>query len=431
MTLALLWLISLFIGCSAQAAETYYVRTSGSDSLDGLTPETAFLTIQKGVNMCDGAGHIVYVGPGTYYEEVEIGHGAGEEARDGTAAQPNRIIGNPAGDITGDDPGQIIVDGENSRNYGIRLNKRDYWSLEHLTVHGQNAYAIYSDKSDGLRIANCTISPPTNYDKYAVYTYRGDDLTIVDNVIARTLDSGSGIYVVNCSGDVRVERNRFSLTGSGYLSMGYKTGTGQRGGYTYGILVYGYHKGSSNITVANNIGSDCYLGIYVYAYGKNCPARVECNSLSGCTYDLYTHTNKGTSVVADNIVTDSYYGMYSYNYRGTCTISGMLTNEITNRALYSYTRGGGSTSTEGIIEDEDPLWSDPAAGDFAIASTSPAVDAGLGQASAAADIRGVIRPFDGDGDETATGDFGAYEYNPEYDEEANPVIVRWREKQSY
>ncbi len=427
-----MWLVCLFIGYTAGAAETYYVRTSGSDSLDGLTPETAFLTVQKAVNMCDGAGHIIYVGPGTYYEEVLIGYGAGSGARDGIAGQPNRIIGNPAGDITGDDPGQINIDGENSRNYGIRIQDRDYWSFEHLTLHSQNGYAIYGYRCDGLNISYCTLSPPTNYYyRMAVYVYYSNDVTVADNVFARTQSSGGCMYIIYCGGDVQVKRNRFTLTGGDYLSNGYKNGRGQRGRYSYGMMVYGFRNGSSNITIANNIGSDCFLGIYALAYGSGSNVRVECNSLSGCMYGIYAYTYMGSSVIADNIVTDSYIGMYSYNYRGSCTISGLLTNEISSRALYSYNGGGGSTNTEGIVEDEDPLWNDPAAGDFSLASTSPAIDVALGQASSVTDIRGAMRPFDGDGDDTATGDFGAYEYNPEYDEEGNPIIVRWREKQSY
>ena len=44
-------------------------------------------------------------------------------------------------------------------------------------------------------------------------------------------------------------------------------------------------------------------------------------------------------------------------------------------------------------------------------------------------IRGVVRPYDGDRDDEAICDLGAYEYNPAVDEEASPRIVRWRERE--
>jgi pectin methylesterase-like acyl-CoA thioesterase len=64
---------------SAGAQTTFYVRTGGSDSSDGLAAETAFRTVQKAVRSCGSTagGYTIYVGPGTYLETVEIDSAAG------------------------------------------------------------------------------------------------------------------------------------------------------------------------------------------------------------------------------------------------------------------------------------------------------------------------------------------------------------------
>lgn len=51
------------------AARAYYVATTGSDSSDGLTVGTAFLTIQKAVDIC------ATLDPGLYQPTVQLGDG--------------------------------------------------------------------------------------------------------------------------------------------------------------------------------------------------------------------------------------------------------------------------------------------------------------------------------------------------------------------
>jgi hypothetical protein len=51
------------------SAETYYVRTSGSDSNDGRASSRAFATIQKAAQVAN-TGDTVYVGGRTYTGSV-------------------------------------------------------------------------------------------------------------------------------------------------------------------------------------------------------------------------------------------------------------------------------------------------------------------------------------------------------------------------
>ena len=65
----------LGLNCQASGGElpiTLHVDgTNGSDDNDGLTPETAFATIWKGVYVAEN-GDVVKVWPGTYYESVDF-----------------------------------------------------------------------------------------------------------------------------------------------------------------------------------------------------------------------------------------------------------------------------------------------------------------------------------------------------------------------
>lgn len=83
-----------------------------------------------------------------------------------------------------------------------------------------------------------------------------------------------------------------------------------------------------------------------------------------------------------------------YNYSSTPTVT------------YSDVAGG-YTGTGNI--DADPLFSDAATGNLRLGFGSPAIDAGTDTGCPAADLDGLARPNDGNGDGTATCDMGAYE----------------------
>lgn len=80
-------MVLLFLAVMATGvarAGTWHVAIDGSDTADGLTKETAFGSIQRGVDMA-AAGDTVMIYPGTYFENVILKKG-------GTAEQPIRIM---------------------------------------------------------------------------------------------------------------------------------------------------------------------------------------------------------------------------------------------------------------------------------------------------------------------------------------------------
>lgn len=410
---------------------TYYVRTSGSDTNDGLTPDTAFATIQKAVNRCTGEGYTIYVGPGTYTDRVEVGYGAGTSAKSGKKASPNRIIGDTGGTRTGDPPGPVTVDVGGRANWGIMIYQRDYWSVHSMTIKGSRYYGIYCGIGKGQEVHDCTVFVDGYY---GILSVLGEDARICNNRLVRGSRNYYMIYAYASQGTVVIDGNRFNLTGDDYLSTGYGSGKWGQRGYNnspsyFGILAYCYSQGDAKLIVTNNIGSDVLYGIYAFGYNHKKTGSdfvIAHNVMSGCYYGMYNYCYGGQMLLADNVITDSYVGLMSYDYKGSTRISGLLTNNITFRPVWMH----GQQQIEGHIEDQDPMWLDPSSGNFLPTPGSPLIDAGLGAAHVSLDIRELSRPLDGNGDNVAQCDLGAYEYDPLSDGTSSPVIVMWREVES-
>lgn len=72
-----------FVGLSDVTARDYFVSATGNDASNGQGRETAFATIQKGVNALS-PGDTLHIGPGEYREFVE-------REKFGDPAQPTTI----------------------------------------------------------------------------------------------------------------------------------------------------------------------------------------------------------------------------------------------------------------------------------------------------------------------------------------------------
>ena len=91
-------------------------------------------------------------------------------------------------------------------------------------------------------------------------------------------------------------------------------------------------------------------------------------------------------------------------------------NNVFGNAFGNYTRYVGGTvglpyePSPGTGEiSVDPLFRDPANGDYRLAPDSPSIDAGTNIGAPLTDLDGHARPLDGNGDGTAIADMGAFE----------------------
>ncbi|HNB59261.1 MAG TPA: right-handed parallel beta-helix repeat-containing protein [Phycisphaerales bacterium] len=129
-------------------AETYYVRKSGSDSANGLTPATAWASITKAATSMI-AGDTVYVGAGTYQTEVV-------PASSGTSTNPIRYIADTTGQNTGD-AGAVTISTWGS-SHGFELKNRDYVEISGFSLRISGQFAILISSSIGCKIVGCDAS---------------------------------------------------------------------------------------------------------------------------------------------------------------------------------------------------------------------------------------------------------------------------------
>lgn len=408
--------------------QTFYVRTQGLDTNDGLTPQTSFRTIQKAVNLCTRAGTTVYVGAGVYQESIEIGTGAGIDAISGTELLPINLIADTTGANTFDDPGAVIIDGQSVSISGITLLDRTNWVFQGLTLRNQVTNGIHGTNA-GMSILDCTIDVPAGY---AVYATASGDITVADCTFERSPGDKHMIWVTpnntTTPTSVTITRNDATLKGDLYMSTGLELGMQSipreswGTAFTYGIVVFGWGQPLiERVEISNNQLSDCYLSIFV---GVNSTEYSETiianNTVVGAFYSIYSSTlNNGTASVINNIIDTSYLGLITYTQNGaTVTVNALIENAIT-ASMAQYNR-----SFEFDIIQEAPNFTNAQAGEFSLVQGSTGIDAGAATNAPAIDIAGFSRPTDGNDDGIAQINIGAHEL---VTPRARIKVVQWRE----
>lgn len=226
------------------AGHIYYVdEENGSDSNDGLSPQTAFATLEKcfgntAGNMVarddysDDAEYHVFVFPGTYAPTLDLrlyGHGIHLHG-----------LGNP-----GSDSGVNVTDTEEP-TYGIMLLAGANCTIENIQFNSTtDVPAIYAIAADNCMIRNCvfkgTHGTTTTAMQLAnvrgswiynnqfgvaggdftnsIYNAGGDDTYVIDthifgNRIYSTVSNAQGLYCANTvvSYGTVIERNFVNLT---------------------------------------------------------------------------------------------------------------------------------------------------------------------------------------------------------------------------
>lgn len=86
------------------SATNYYVRKTGNDSQNGLTPATAWKTVTKAANYTLQPGDTVFIGPGYYNESLS-------PTTSGTENNPIVWYGDYTGRKTTDAPGRVAIGG--------------------------------------------------------------------------------------------------------------------------------------------------------------------------------------------------------------------------------------------------------------------------------------------------------------------------------
>ena len=263
--------------------------------------------------------------------------------------------------------------------------------LTNSTVSGNTASSVGGIHNYGtVTITNSTVSGNSaTAGGQGGGIFNSGILALVDSTVRDNFASGGGI-----SGGGIVNQATLSLTGS--------TVSGNRANGDGG----GIYNQIDTVTVVNSTITNNTAG------------------RGGGIFNSFASLTVLSSTVSGNTSTD---GGGVFNDRSANFANSIIANNapggdfggasITSLGHNLDSDGTGGLSGPGDISGVDPLLG-PLADNggptltHALLLGSPAIDAGDNSGAPATDQRGVTRPIDGDGDNIATVDMGAYEYAP-------------------
>lgn len=384
-----------------------------------------FATIQSAVNAAVD-GDTILVAPGTYYENLVV---------DRTAIHLRSEAGPVDTIIDGSDLGQVV-----------RVGAVSSFIIEGFTIQKGNPgtsswpAGVWIDSSIDVTIRNNIVRDNscsscvgvgigiTGYIPAGIILIEGNviednyapgcggaigvstslNLEIANNIVRNNqCNVGGGIYLRPGSGNVVIKNNGIQnntaiLYGGGIWSLGRPITVTQNlitenaalsggGVYTDVENLRGNATHFANNTIANNFSP---TGSEIYLIG-----------------DTFFPINDTITLINNSISNDSDLTSFF------CDLTEPPVLVLTSNNVYSAAGSayGGScsdmyTGVNGNIS-EDPLYLDPATGNYRLSPYSPLVDAGNNSAPniPAEDLDGLPRIIDGNGDGLAVIDIGAYE----------------------
>jgi parallel beta-helix repeat protein len=192
---------------------TLYVRASGNDDSAGTSPDTALKSVARAAQFL-AAGVTVYVGPGRYEGRVDIPN------LKTTADRPVQLIADPDGLVTGDAPGEVVIDA-NEDLFAIRLSGAPFVTIDGFTLVGAQPIGSADgiviqvrSGSSNAAIRNCVISAGGPADGIRVHS--SNDVLIFNNLIT---DNNRGIRITDQSLGARVINNTIADNGNAGISI--------------------------------------------------------------------------------------------------------------------------------------------------------------------------------------------------------------------
>ena len=428
----ILLLLSMFPACSAFST-TWYVSNSGSNSNDGMSPGSAFETIQFAENMCS-AGDSVVVANGSYagfYVDIS-----------GTLSDPIVFYA---------DGSAVEITSPTTTDDGINVEGIMGATVDYIEING---FIVNNMPRNGIRLVwanNCIVRNcicDNNFER-GILTGFTDDILIEYNECSNSIDE-HGIYVSNSSDRSILRYNICHHNNGGGIQINADASLGGDGIATdpeiYSNILY--ENGNGGGAAINLDGVQGAL-IYNNLLFENHATGIALFQIDGGGPSINATVVHNTIVQATDgrwcvLLVDGATGASVYNnilinqhpFRGSLAVS---QNSFTglgsdyNIIVDSFSDDGGDASFIDFEEWQDlgydlnslladpinTIFVDPGNGDYHLHNGSQPVDAGN-----AGLAQGVTTDLDGFSRPTGTEhDIGAYESQVvlALDEEENEV----------
>jgi len=296
----------------------YYVsQQRGSDGNNGTSQATPKLTLAGVIALTLAGNDIIYVGPGTYAEQLKAN-------QSGTAGNPITWQADPeCRYLTSDKPGRVRVTSLIT-NVPTATSPCDFVTGGIRSYHTVNDFIF--NGADGATITiKATGSTGDVFNRCVAFggINGGNGGTYYDCLLIGTTRGGSGITSYRC---VLYGGNYGAYQGSHYASIahgqfGFSDCTDVRN-----CIAMGCYYGYSASTVYNSIAMSCQYGFY----GTNTLVPTNCCAIS-CTNGFY-----GTSNTLLLVLTSNYYYGCNSNSRGGGYDTGSLNATTAICADYNW-----------------------------------------------------------------------------------------------
>ena len=418
-----------------------YVSTTGSDEFPYDTWEKAAHDLQSAIDAAYADDNVV----GTVH--VAAGDYTYTGANRNNSNTPWFLVAKPLS-VVGPEEGRALFDGKNNTR-GMYLFHSQA-SIRNLTFYrcrnGQNGgpYIGGALYMTGGSVSNCSIiTCHGNYDG-AVTAEGGwlQDCFFATNSCNPSGDDrrGAGLQITGAATATGClfEKNAGGFGGAAYMnhasavisncvfrgnsaeSCGGGALTIDAGLLTHCVITNNTSKGAGGALQMRNNSS----------YVRNCVVAFNKSTHTGSSYGVNNGKagGGGVAMTGGTVENCTFYGNVSSSQTRCDELSmdgGSVRNCIfvgTDAVAANDVRKSGGTAThcffrtsvDGTGNNDPATASDaklknPTTGDFSLLFGSPCIDAGMEIAAVATDIRGAVRPADGDKDGTAAWDIGAYE----------------------
>ena len=270
---------------------------------------------------------------------------------------------------------------------------------------------------------NCTLARNNSYSS----EYCGGGGAYSSTLYNCALSSNFAYAYVNGGGAYQCVLSNCVLRGNAttYINGGNcGSGGGTYGGINYNCLFVSNISSNAGGGSYQSTNYNCTLTGNVARYGGG-------GAYGGWLYNCVLSSNAASGVfVSDQPAGGGAFAATLINCTVTGNSSSLVGGGVYGGTLYNcivvYNSSPSGSNWYGSPQMyyccvTNPLFVDAAGGDFRLKCGSPCIDAGADYYFAPInDIRGVLRPLDGNGDGIAQYDIGAYEYDPAIDQ--TPVI---------